>query len=73
MDCIQLEKEGNMFQIHEGVRQGDHISPTLFLAVLEMIFRNLEWKDKAITLTHLGFITDKISFTLYPAHSRVGT
>ena len=70
--CIRLEKEGNKFQIQKGVRQGDPLSPTLFIAVLEMIFRNLEWRDTGITingrtLTHLRFADDIVLFAKTPA------
>ncbi|XP_050677287.1 craniofacial development protein 2-like [Leptidea sinapis] len=43
---IKLDKASSEFPIERGVRQGDPISPKLFSAVLEMIFRNLEWETK---------------------------
>ncbi|KAH7695018.1 reverse transcriptase [Aphelenchoides avenae] len=52
--------------IRRGVRQGDTISPKLFTAALEMIFRELRWDERrnaGITidgrhLTHLRFADD---------------
>ncbi len=50
----------NAFVILKGVRQGDPISPKLFTATMEEVFRNLEWVSKGIlidgdNLTHLRF------------------
>jgi hypothetical protein len=50
-------------KIQRGVRQGDPISPMLFNAALEDIFRRLDWQDGGITingehLTHLRFADD---------------
>ena len=47
----------------EGVRQGDTISPKLFAACLEHIFKDINWKDKGINvngerLRHLRFADD---------------
>lgn len=52
-------------------RQGDPLSPTLFLAVLEMIFKNLEWRNVGITingrtLTHLRFADNIVLFAKTP-------
>ncbi|KAH7712851.1 hypothetical protein AAVH_19800 [Aphelenchoides avenae] len=52
--------------IRRGVRQGDTISPKLFTAALEMIFRDLRWEERRSAginidgkrLTHLRFADD---------------
>src|SRR5438552_2448862 len=41
---IKLDKESSKFPIRRGVRQGDTISPKLFNAGLEQVFRRLEWE-----------------------------
>ena len=53
----------NAFRILKGVRQGDPVSPNLFTATLEDIFRNLDWQSMGIVvdgehLTHLRFADD---------------
>ncbi|KAG7297047.1 hypothetical protein JYU34_019980 [Plutella xylostella] len=60
---IKLETIGTSFEIHRGVKQGDPLSPKLFTAVLEHIFRNLKWEEYGINingekLTHLRFADD---------------
>lgn len=60
---VRLETKGNPFKIERGVRQGDPLSPKLFIAVLEHIFKNLQWKNRGITLNgkhlnHLRFADD---------------
>ena len=60
---IRLDKESSKFPIQRGVRQGDTISPKLFNAGLEQIFRKLEWDSKGINingerLNHLRFADD---------------
>lgn len=62
---IRTEKVGECFPIRKGVRQGDPLSPKLFLATLEHIFRQLEWKEYGINvngvlLNHLRFADDLI-------------
>ncbi|GBP07182.1 Retrovirus-related Pol polyprotein from type-2 retrotransposable element R2DM; Endonuclease [Eumeta japonica] len=70
--CIQLEKIGDSFEIQKGVRQGDPpLSPKLFSAVLEMVFRRLEWENLGLnidgsTLTHLRFADDIVLFAKTP-------
>lgn len=60
---LKLEREGPKFNIKRGVKQGDPASAKLFIAVLEMIFRKLNWAQYGIkidgeTLTHLRFADD---------------
>ena len=62
---IKLESLGEVFPIARGVRQGDPLSPKLFSAVLESIFRDLEWDNvgKCINgkqLSHLRFADDLV-------------
>uniref|UniRef100_A0A914WY37 Reverse transcriptase domain-containing protein n=1 Tax=Plectus sambesii TaxID=2011161 RepID=A0A914WY37_9BILA len=40
----------NKIDIHRGVQQGDTISPKLFTACLEHIFRRLPWDDRGINI-----------------------
>lgn len=40
---IQLEGLGETFKIKRGVRQGDSLSPKLSSAILQSIFRKIEW------------------------------
>ena len=37
-------------RIKRGVRQGDTISPKLFTATLESIFRRLNWENKGVKI-----------------------
>lgn len=65
---IKLERQGEEFEIGKGVRQGDPLSPKLFIAVLENIFQSLEWKNNGIwilnkRLTHLRFADDIALFS----------
>ncbi|CAD6196600.1 unnamed protein product [Caenorhabditis auriculariae] len=54
-------------EVSKGVRQGDTISPDLFNATLEHIFRRLNWESYGFsvnktTLTHLRFADDVVLF-----------
>lgn len=65
---IKLEKEGPRIQIERGVRQGDPVSPKLFTAVLEEVFRQLNWDRYGLmingeNLSHLRFADDLIIFS----------
>ncbi|PIK54411.1 endonuclease-reverse transcriptase [Apostichopus japonicus] len=60
---VKLHKESNKIPIRKGVRQGDTISPKLFTACLEHIFKDINWEDKGISVNgekfnHLRFADD---------------
>ena len=60
---VHLHKESNKINIRRGVRQGDTISPKLFTAALESIFRRLTWGNRGLKiigeyLSHLRFADD---------------
>ncbi|KAI5716877.1 hypothetical protein M8J76_013824 [Diaphorina citri] len=61
---IKLEKVGPPFRLERGVRQGDPISPKLFTALLEQVFRNIDWDEhmginiNGKTLSNLRFADD---------------
>ncbi|KAH7714504.1 hypothetical protein AAVH_18161 [Aphelenchoides avenae] len=63
---IKLFEEGITIPVRRGVRQGDTISPKLFTAALEEVFKQLNWatrKTCGLTmngqrLTHLRFTDD---------------
>ena len=64
---IQLERKTDPFNVGKGVRQGDPLSPKLFSAVLESIFRKLNWEHYGINvdgvlLSHLRFADDIVLF-----------
>ena len=61
---VHLHKESEKIRIKKGVSQGDTISPKLFTATLEMIFRRLNWENKGVKigvefLSNLRFADDK--------------
>ena len=60
---VHLHKESEKIRIKRGVRQGDTISPKLFPATLESIFRRLNWENKGVKidgefLSNLRFADD---------------
>ena len=60
---VHLYKESNKINIRRGVRQGDTISPKLFMAALNSIFRRLTWETRGLKihveyLSHLRFADD---------------
>ena len=60
---VHLHKESEKIRINRGVRQGDTISPKLFTATLESIFRRLNWENKGVKidgefLSNLRFADD---------------
>ena len=64
---IKTEREGEPFPLERGVKQGDPISPKLFTAVLEDIFRNLKWAKRGVNIngskiSDLRFADDIILF-----------
>lgn len=68
---IQLDTLGPEFHVRRGVRQGDPLSPKLFSAVLENIFRKLDWTNLGLNidgkkLSHLRFADDIVLFEENP-------
>ncbi|KAL3271590.1 hypothetical protein HHI36_022065 [Cryptolaemus montrouzieri] len=60
---VQLWNKTNDIPIKRGVRQGDTVSPGLFIAALNEIFREMDWHKKGINidgelLHHLRFADD---------------
>ncbi|KAG1675950.1 Cytochrome P450 2C29 [Nymphon striatum] len=60
-----------MIRLEKGVRQGDSISPKLFTACLENVFRGLNWTSKGIPingdrLTNLRFADDVVLLSESP-------
>ena len=47
---VHLHKESEKIRIKRGVRHGDTISPKLFTATLESIFRRLNWENKGVKI-----------------------
>lgn len=62
---VKLETTGPPIPIRRGVRQGDPLSPKIFIAVLEMVFSKLNWERKGLNINgnfinHLRFADDII-------------
>ena len=60
---VHLHKESEKIRIKRGVRLGDTISPKLFTATFESIFRRLNWENKGVKidgefLSNLRFADD---------------
>ncbi|KAJ8727743.1 hypothetical protein PYW07_001862 [Mythimna separata] len=60
---VRLDRVGDSININRGVRQGDPISPKLFIAVLHNIMADLSWSKRGINikgkhLSHLRFADD---------------
>ena len=47
---VHLHKESEKIRIKSGVRQRDTISPKLFTATLESIFRRFNWENKGVKI-----------------------
>ena len=65
---VRLHKDSNKINIDKGVRRGDIVSPKLFNAALERIFRRLDWDRKGINindnqLSYLRFADDIVLTT----------
>ena len=68
---VKMHKNTEDIKIEKGVKQGDPMSPKLFSAVLENIFRKLNWENKGINidgeyLTNLRFADDLTITTSKP-------
>ncbi|CAH2091627.1 unnamed protein product [Euphydryas editha] len=60
---IRLETTGPPIPIRRGVRQGDVISPTIFIAVLQQVIGQLNWEKVGLNInnryiSHLRFADD---------------
>ncbi|KAJ2946424.1 hypothetical protein O0L34_g12464 [Tuta absoluta] len=70
-DCssrVRLDRVGPTFKIGRGVRQGDPLSPKIFIAVLEFILKKINWSHTGIRinstyLNHLCFADDIVLFS----------
>jgi hypothetical protein len=47
---IKMEEYSRWFKVGRGIKQGDPFSPKAFNAVLERIFRNVQWKSCGLRL-----------------------
>lgn len=68
---VKLDRVGKTINIKRGVRQGDPISPKLFIAVLQHVIEKLPWSNRGINingniLSHLRFADDIILFSETP-------
>ena len=65
---IKLRTISESIKMERGIRQGDSISPKLFTATLQEIFKSFKWQTKGILisgerLTNLRFADDVILFS----------
>ncbi len=56
---IKLDKMGDRFLVKREVKQGDPLSPNIFNAVLEDVFRQLNWGGKGLKISGINFNTSK--------------
>lgn len=73
---IKLERLGEEFPIRKGVRQGDPLSPKIFIAVLESVFRRMNWENYGLNilgrkLNHLRFADDLILVSDNPTDLKI--
>ena len=47
---LHVHKNSENIRIKRGVRQGDTISPKLFTATLESIFRRVNWENTRVKI-----------------------
>lgn len=74
MNCtsrVKLDRVGEKISIERGVRQGDPISPKLFIAVLQNVMQDLKWSKQGINvngkyLSHLRFADDIVVLSENP-------
>ena len=52
----------NMIKIAKGVRQGDTISPKLFTATPESIFRKIDWEEKGMNIDGENLINLRFAY-----------
>ncbi|GBP92567.1 Retrovirus-related Pol polyprotein from type-1 retrotransposable element R2 [Eumeta japonica] len=65
---VKLDRLGPKINIRRGVKQGDPLSPKLFIAVLQNIMKDLKWEGKGINidgkyLSNLRFADDIVLFS----------
>lgn len=68
---VKMESKGAEINICRGVRQGDPLSPRIFITILENIMKNLRWETKGINvkgefLSNLRFADDIVLFSETP-------
>lgn len=68
---IRLDRVSSKFPIRRGVRQGDPISPKLFNAGLEEVFKRLQWDTVGLrvngeNISHLRFADDIVLISSDP-------
>lgn len=65
---VRLDRSGKEIKISRGVRQGDPLSPRLFILVLQYVMKDLNWNNKGIFvrgsyLSNLRFADDIVLFS----------